>query len=88
MTDEHYYSPQELGKKWNVSPGFIRKHFKHERGVLKIGGLWRIPAAVAERVERRSQEAAMPRPTKYVARRTPDGTVVLAPRARSASPSS
>jgi hypothetical protein len=59
---DHHYSPEELGKLWNLSADTIRRLFEHEPGVLVIARgngharryrTLRIPESVAARVHRR-----------------------------------
>jgi len=64
-TEECFYTPEQLAKKWAVSVNTIRAWFRDEPGVLKWGRTdsrpgkkrahlsLRIPPAVAERVRRR-----------------------------------
>ncbi len=60
----HHYTVDELAKEWNLSTDFIRRAFVREPGVLMFSKprpgtrtyrVLRIPAAVAQRVYRRSQ---------------------------------
>ena len=63
MVAEKHYTPNELAKLWAVSPDTIRRLFRDESGVLKIGNngtryrrgyeTLRIPESVAQRVHRR-----------------------------------
>lgn len=58
-----HFTPMELAEAWGVSPDTIRKLFRDEPGVLKLGRAGsrfrrsyfslRIPQEVAERVHRR-----------------------------------
>lgn len=80
MNDERHYSPQELAAQWNVSPGFIRKHFRRQPGVVKLNGVWRIPASVATRVYSSWAVRPAPKASRFVARRAADGAVVRVPR--------
>jgi hypothetical protein len=59
---EHHYSPDELGKLWNLSTDTVRRLFEREPGVLVIEQAktrarryrtLRIPESVATRVHRR-----------------------------------
>ena len=81
MTPERHFSPTELAAQWGVSTSYIRSRFRHEPGVVKLGKVLRIPESVALRVYRVSTVGASPAPAKSRARRTRDGTVVLAPTA-------
>lgn len=63
MVAEKHYTPDELAKLWAISPETVRKLFRNEPGVLKIGKTGsryrrgyitlRIPEQVAERVHRK-----------------------------------
>ena len=63
MIAEKHYTPDELAKLWAISPETVRKLFRDEPGVLRIGTTGsryrrgyitlRIPEQVAERVLRR-----------------------------------
>ena len=50
-------TPQQVAKRWQVSPDHVRRLFAKEGGVLLIGNgdrvYIRIPTEVLERVERR-----------------------------------
>lgn len=86
MTDtELHYTPQSLADLWEVSVSYIRTRFRHEPGVVKLGTRLRIPKSVAERVYRLATVQPSSKIPTYHARRTPTGSVVLEPRARSAS---
>ena len=50
---ERHYTPSELAELWGVSVDWVRRRFRDEQGVLKIGTLrvrLRIPESVAARV--------------------------------------
>lgn len=62
--EEKHYRPEELAELWGVHPETVRRLFRNEDGVMKIGNrrstryrraytTLRIPASVAERVYRR-----------------------------------
>ena len=86
MTDERYYSPQDVAKMWNMSADWARKRFAHEPGVMRLGYNWRIPESALRRVAQASQVPPEPvRLPKTRARRLPDGSVVLIPRVSNAS---
>jgi hypothetical protein len=60
----HHYTVDELAQEWNLSADFIRRAFGGEPGVVifsqhrpgrRLYRTIRIPAAVAERVYRRSR---------------------------------
>lgn len=63
--EPEYYTPEELARRWHVSPNTIRRWFRDEPGVIQWGCAvsrpgkkrahlsMRIPFAVAERVRRR-----------------------------------
>ncbi len=62
----HHYTVHELAEEWNFSDDHIRRIFADEPGVLvfmkyrpgkRTYRVLRIPAAVAERIYRRSQVA-------------------------------
>src|SRR5207302_1147915 len=76
LSEEKYYTPQELASMWRFSPATIRKLLRNEPGVLKLQGMgsahgkrsyttFSIPESVALRVrERLTQEplkAQLPR---------------------------
>jgi hypothetical protein len=60
---EQHYSPEDIGKKWGLSPQKVRKTFRDEPGVLTTTGSQakrktiRIPQSVVERVYRRLKSA-------------------------------
>lgn len=63
---ERHYSPDELGKIWNLSADTVRRLFEREPGVLIIERAaararryrtLRIPESVAQRVHRRMSHA-------------------------------
>lgn len=63
---DYHYSVDEIAEEWNLSDDYIRRIFADEPGVLifakhrpgrRTYRVLRIPAAVAERVYRRSQVA-------------------------------
>ncbi len=63
---EHHYTVRELSEEWNLSDDYIRRIFAEDPGILiftkhrsgrRTYRVLRIPAAVAERVYRRSQVA-------------------------------
>ena len=68
---ERHYSPEDLGKLWNVSGDTVRRLFEREPGVLVIERArsrnarryrtLRIPESVAERVHRRLSNPVTPR---------------------------
>ncbi len=48
--DEHYYSPDEIAVKYNVSGVVVRKWLREGKlQGYKLGGIWRIPATELER---------------------------------------
>ena len=59
---ERHYSPKEIAEMWCLSEDKVREMFRHESGVLVIGGeggrgkrgyaVLRIPESVLERVHR------------------------------------
>lgn len=81
LTDRHY-TPQELAAQWNCSSSYIRRRFRAEPGVIKVGRVWRIPESVAVKVYRSLQVPdASVRPAKMHGRLLPTGIVALRPRA-------
>jgi len=84
MPDERHYSPQEIAQRWHVSPQWVRRRFAHERGVVRLGYNWRISESALQRVYQQSMVRPEPvRLPKTRARRLPDGSVALVPRADS-----
>lgn len=68
LVDERHYSSQDLAKLWNVSAQTIRKMFRNEPGVLRLGSngdrrtlgyvSLKIPHSVAARVHARLSAVA------------------------------
>lgn len=80
LTDRHF-SPTELATAWSCSTSYIRRRFRKEPGVIKVGRVWRIPESVATRVYRSLQVPDCPvKPPKMHGRLRTDGTVELRPR--------
>lgn len=81
MITEQHYSPQAIADAWQVSPDYVRRRFRKEPGVLKLGSSWRIPQSVVERVYLHAQGPKMAPPrVKYFARRSKTGAAILVPR--------
>ena len=63
LCEELHFSPAQVGKMWGIGPDKAREMFRHESGVLVLGGdggrgkrgysVLRIPKSVVERVHRR-----------------------------------
>lgn len=49
MITEPHFTPGQLAERWSVSPDWIRRRFRREHGVVRLGSSWRIPASVAVR---------------------------------------
>lgn len=78
MVTEQLFSPQEIADAWRVSPDYVRRRFRKEPGVLRLGSSWRIPQSVVERVYLHAQGPKMAPPrVKYLARRSRTGAAVL-----------
>lgn len=83
MITEPHFTPGQLAERWSVSPDWIRRRFRREHGVVRLGSSWRIPASVAERVYRSCAIGGpSPRPAKFRAARAKDGAIVLRPKER------
>lgn len=83
LPGERHYSPGEIAEQWGVSPEWVRRRFKHEPGVVRLGKSWRVSASAVRRVYQQSQVAVTAlRLPKTRARRRPDGTVAIEPRVR------
>lgn len=88
MIDDRHYTPQELASQWGMSDVWIRRRFKREPGVVKLGRVWRIPESVVIRVYTHAQPHTATRLAKYRAQRQRDGSVGRIPRANMMPPSS
>jgi hypothetical protein len=81
---EQHLSPVEIAEKWGVSPDYVRRRFRRESGVVKLGSSWRIPVSIVERVYRQSLACGPMQRPKFRARRTQAGFVELIPKASNA----